>query len=71
MIKTIPKEKIGRKVKGLFEKVLEIAENRRKVKNKEEREKYTKLNAEFQKITRRDKKAFFSEQCKAIEETNQ
>ena len=69
VIKTIPKAKIGRKLKGLFEKGLEIAE-RRKVKDNGEKERYTKLNAEFQKITRRDKKAFFGEQCKEIEETN-
>ena len=53
----------------MFEKGLEIAE-RRKVKDNGEKERYTKLNAEFQKITRRDKKAFFGEQCKEIEETN-
>ena len=69
--KSIPKKKKCKKAKCLYKESLEIAENRRKVKNKEESEKYTKLNAEFQKITRRDKKAFFSEQCKAIEETNQ
>jgi len=54
----------------LSEEALQIAEKRREVKGKEEREKYTQLNAEFQRITRRDKKAFLSKQCKEIEEND-
>jgi len=54
----------------LFEEALQIAEKRREAKGKGEKERYTHLNAEFQRIARRDKKAFFSEQCKEIEETN-
>ena len=50
----------------MSEEALQIAEKRREVKGKEEREKYTQLNAEFQRITRRDKKAFLSDQCKEI-----
>ena len=68
-IKTIPKEKKGKKEKWLFEEALQIAVNR-KVKGKEEKERYTHLNAEFQRIRRRDKKAFLSDQCKEIEENN-
>ena len=71
MTKTIPKKKKCKKAKWLSEEALQIAEKKRDVKDKGERERCTQLNAEFQKITRRDKKAFFSEQCKAIEETNQ
>ena len=69
-IKTIPKEKKCKKAKWLFEEALEIAVNRRKVKDKGEKERYTHLNAEFQRIARRDKKAFLSDQCKEIEENN-
>ena len=61
VIKTIPKKKKCRKVKWLSEKALQIAEKRREVKGKGEREQYTQLNAEFQRIARRDKKAFLSE----------
>ena len=69
-IKTIPKKKKCKKAKWLSEEALQIAEKRREVKGKEEKEKYTHLNAEFQRITRRDKKAFVSNQCKEIEENN-
>ena len=70
VIKTIPKKKRCKKAKWLSEGALQIAEKRRKSKGKGERERYTHLNAEFQRIARRDKKAFLSEQCKEIEETN-
>ena len=66
-IKTIPKIKKCKKAKWLSEEALEIAEKRREVKGKEERERYTHLNAEFQRIARRDKKAFLSDQCKEID----
>ena len=69
-IKTTPKKKKCRKAKWLSEEALKIALKRRKVKGKEEKERYTHLNAEFQRIARRDKKAFFSDQCKQIEEKN-
>ena len=69
-IKTIPKKKIRKKVKWLSEKALQIAVNRREVKGKGEKERYTNLNAEFQRIARRDKKAFLSNQCKETEENN-
>ena len=69
VIKTIPKEKKCRKAKWLFEEALQIAEKRRKAKSKGEKG-YTHLNAEFQRIARRDKKAFLSNQCKEIEENN-
>ena len=68
-IKTIPKEKKSKKAKWLSEKALQIAE-KRKVKGKGEKERYTHLNAEFQRIARRDKKTFLSEQCKEIEENS-
>ena len=68
--KTIPKEKKCKKAKGLFGEALQIAVKRREVKSKGEKERYKHLNAEFQRITRRDKKAFFSNQCKEIEENN-
>ena len=68
MIKTIPKKKEYKKAKWLSEKVLQIAEKRREAKGKGEKERYTYLNAEFQRIARRDKKAFLSDQCKEIEE---
>ena len=67
-IKTIPKKKKCKKAKWLFEEALQIAVKRRDEKNKEEKERYTHLNAEFQRTARRDKKAFFSDQCKEIEE---
>ena len=70
MIKTIPKKKKCKKAKRLSEEALQIAEKRRKAKGKGEKERYTHLNAEFQRIPRRDKKAFFSDQCKEIKENN-
>ena len=69
-IKTIPKGKKCEKAKWLSEEALQIAMKTREVKGKGEKERYTHLNAEFQKIVRRDKKAFLSEQCKEIEENN-
>ena len=70
VIKTIPKKKICRKAKWLPEEALPIAEKRREAKGKEEKERYTHLNAKFQRIGRRDNKAFLSDQCKEIEENN-
>ena len=70
MIKTIPKKKKCKKAKWLFEGALQIADERREVKGKGEKEKYTHLNAEFQSIAKRDKKAFLTDQCKEIEENN-
>ena len=70
VIKTIPKKKKCKKEKWLFEEGLQIAEKRSKVKGKGEKERYIHLNAEFQRIARRDKKVFLSEQCKEIEENN-
>ena len=70
MIKAIPKKKKWKKAKWLSEEALQIAEKRREVKGKGEKEGYTDWNAEFQRITRRDKKAFLSDQCKEIEENN-
>ena len=69
-IKTIPMEKKCKKAKFLFEEGLQIAEKRREVKGKGEKERYTHLNAEFQRIARRGKKAFLSDQCKEKEENN-
>ena len=69
MIKTTPKKKKCKKAKRLSEEYLQIAEKRRESKGKGEKERYTHLNAEFQRIARRDKKAFLSDQCK-IEENN-
>ena len=66
-IKTIPKKKKCKKAKWLSEEPLQIAEKRREVKGKEEKERYIHSNSEFQRIARRDKKAFQSEQCKKIE----
>ena len=63
-IKTIPKKQMCEKAKWLSEEALKIAVNRREVKGKEEKERYTHLNAEFQRIARRDKKTFLSDQCK-------
>ena len=68
MIKTIPKKKKCNKAKWLSEEALQIAEKRRDVKGKREKERYTHLNAEFQRIARGDKKDFLSDQCKEIEE---
>ena len=70
VIKTIPQKKKYNKAKWLSEKALQIAEKRRDIKVKGEKERYTHLNAEFQRIARRDKKSFFSDQCKGIEENN-
>ena len=69
-IKTIPMEKKCKKAKWLFEEALQIAVKRREAKSKGEKERYIHLNAEFQRIARRDKKAFLSDQCKEIEENN-
>ena len=69
-IKTIPMEKKCKKVKWLSEEALEIAVNRREAKIKEEKKRYSHLNAELQRIARRDKKAFLNDQCKEIEENN-
>ena len=69
VIKTIPKKKKCKKAKWLSEKALQVAEKRKEVKGKGEKERYKHLNAEFQRIARRDKKAFLSDQCKEIEET--
>ena len=69
MVKTIPKKKKCKKAKWLSEKTLQIAEKGREVKGKGERDRYSQLNADFQRISRRDKKAFLSE-CKEIEENN-
>ena len=69
-IKTIPMEKKCRKAKWLSGEALQIAVKRRKVKSKGENEKYKHLNAEFQRMARRDRKAFLSDQCKEIEENN-
>ena len=70
VIKTIPKENKCRKAKWLSEEALQIAEKRREAKGKGEKERYTHLNAEFQRIARRDQKAFLSDQCKETEENN-
>ena len=69
-IKTIPKKKKCKKEKWLSEEALQIAVKRREAKSKGEMETYTHLNAEFQRIARRDKKGFLSDQCKEIEENN-
>ena len=70
MIKIIPKKKKYRKEKWLSEEALQIAMKWREAKGKEEKERYTHLNAELQRKARRDKKAFLSDQCKEIEENN-
>ena len=70
VIKIFHKKKKCKKAKWLSEEALQIAEKRREVKRKGEKERYTHLNAEFQRIARRDKKAFFRDQCKEIEEKN-
>ena len=69
-IKNIPKKKKCKKEKWLSEEALQRAEKRREAKGKGEKERYTHLNAEFQRIARRDKKVFLSDQCKQIEENN-
>ena len=69
-MKTIPMEKKYKKAKWLFGETLQIAVKRREAKSKGEKERYKHLNAEFQRIARRDKKAFFRDQCKGIEENN-
>ena len=69
-IKTIPMEKKCKKAKWLSEEALQTAVKRREAKSKGEKERYTHLNAEFQRIARRDNKAFLSDQCKEIEENN-
>ena len=69
-IKTIPKEKKCKKAKWLSEEGFQRAVKRRKAKSKGEKERYTHTNAEFQRIARRDKKAFLSDPCKKIEENN-
>ena len=69
-IKTVPKKKKCKKAKWLSEEASQIAEKRRGAEVKGEKGRYTHLNAEFQRIARRDKKAFLSDQCKEIEENN-
>ena len=69
-IKTIPIEKKCKEAKWLSEEALQIAVKRREVKSKGEKERYKHLNAEFQRIARRDKKDYFSDQCKEIKENN-
>ena len=68
-IKTIPMKKKCKKAKWLSDEVLQIAEKRREVKGNGKKDRYTHLNAEFQRIPRRNKKAFLSDQCKEIQET--
>ena len=70
MIKTIHEEEKCKKAKWLSEEALQIAEKRREAKGKGKKERYTHLNAEFQRIARRDKKAFLSDQCKETEDYN-
>ena len=70
VIKTIPKKKKCKKAECLSEEALQIAEKRREVKGKGEKERYTYLNGEFQRIARRDKKAFLSDQCKETQKNN-
>ena len=70
VIKTISKKKKCKEAKWLPEEVLQIAEKRREVKGKGEKERYTHQNSEFQRIARRNKKAFLSDQCKEIVENN-
>ena len=65
--KTISRKKKCKKAKWLSEEALQIAEKRRDMKSKEERERYTQMNAEFQRLARKDKKVFLSAQCKEIE----
>ena len=70
MTKSIPRKKKCKKAKWLAEEALQIAEKRREAKGKGEKERYTHLNAEFQRIAKREKKAFLSDQCKDIQENN-
>ena len=70
VIRNIPKKKKCKKAKWLSEEVLQVAEKRREARGKEEKKRYTHLNAEFQRIARRDKKAFLSDPCKEIEKNN-
>ena len=70
-IKKIPMEKKCKRAKWLSEEALQIAVKRREVKSKGEKERYSHLSAEFQRIARRDKKAFLSDQCKEIEKTTE
>ena len=70
VIKTIPQKNKCKKAKWLSEEALQTVEKRREEKGKGEKERYTHLNAEFQRITRREKKAFLSDHCKEIEENN-
>ena len=70
VIKTIPKKKKCKKTKWLFEEALQTAMKRREAKGKGKKKSYIHLNAEFQRLSRRDKKAFLSDQCKEIEENN-
>ena len=70
VMKTIPKKKKCKMAKWLSEEALQIAEKRKEAKGRGEKERYTHLNAEFQRIAERDKKAFLSDQCKEIEENN-
>ena len=70
MIRTIPKKNKCKKAKSLSEDALQIAEKRREVKGKGEKERYNHLNAEFQRMARSDKKTFLSDQCKETEENN-
>ena len=70
VIKTIPKKKKCKKAKWLSEEALQIAEKRKEAKGKGEKERHTNLNTEFQRIARRDKKTFLSDQCKEIEANN-
>ena len=70
MTKTIPRKKKCTKAKWLSEEALQIAEKRRDMKSKEERKRYTQMNAEFQRLARKDKKVFLSAQCKEIEKNN-
>ena len=70
MIKTIPKKKKCKKAKWLSEEPSQIAEKRRETKRKGEKERYIYLNAEFQRIAKRDKKVFLSDECEDIEENN-
>ena len=67
MTKTVPKKKKCKKAKWLSEEAIQIAEKRKEVNSKGERERHTQMKAEFQRIARRDKKAFLNEQCKEIE----
>ena len=70
VIKTTPKKKKCKKARWLSEEALKIDVKRREVKSKGEKERYTHLNAEFQRIARRDKKAFLNDHCKEVEENN-